>query len=367
MAERLKNYYGKPFIDILAATMQKVYGSFDVLLFTQLIFDEHWPSKTLKERMRHISTTLHTVLPGNYPEKITILRQAAPLMHDVSKHSGLLTMFFPDFVELYGQDDWDQSIVALEEFTQYSSSEFAVRPFIEKNQHRMMQQMYQWAHHPHYHVRRLASEGCRPRLPWAKALPALKKDPSAIFSILEVLKDDTHLYVRRSVANNLNDISKDHPDKVMAIAAAWQNATTHRTRLVKHACRTMLKAANPQALALFGFTSAEHVTIHHLSLNQTVLPIGGTILFQCDIEVFTAGTLRLEYAIDFVKSRGTISRKVFQIKEGTYQTGVFSVQKSHGFRQMTTRKHYPGKHRLYIIINGRVMSDIAFFLKYPSM
>jgi 3-methyladenine DNA glycosylase AlkC len=129
-------------------------------------------------------------------------------------------LFFPDFVETYGLEHWDRSVAALEKFTRMSTSEFAVRPFLKRNQPRMMAQMAAWSKHESEHVRRLASEGCRPRLPWADALPALKRDPAPIWPILEQLKADPSEYVRRSVANNLNDISKDHPEQVLAIAQA---------------------------------------------------------------------------------------------------------------------------------------------------
>src|SRR5690606_550673 len=144
-------------------------------------------------------------LPPDYIEAVGVLKKAAPYF------TGLEAMIFPDFVETYGLDHWEASMDALELMTRYSSSEYAVRPFIAKDTERMMAQMLEWAHSDSEHVRRLASEGCRPRLPWAMGLTMLKKDPSPILPILETLKQDESLYVRRSVANNLNDISKDHP------------------------------------------------------------------------------------------------------------------------------------------------------------
>jgi 3-methyladenine DNA glycosylase AlkC len=154
--------------------------------------------------MMHTSESLHIYLPMEYSESVQILMKAA------LKFSGFQYMFFPGFIELYGLDEYEQSIKALEIFTQHSSSEFAVRPFIKIYSHKMMEQMELWAESENHHVRRLSSEGCRPRLPWAIALPEFKKDPSPVIPILEKLKNDESEYVRRSVANNLNDISKDN-------------------------------------------------------------------------------------------------------------------------------------------------------------
>ena len=169
------------------------------------IFDNNWKDKALKQRMKHISASLHHYLPMQYSDAIQILMKSS------SKFRGFQYMFFPGFVERYGLNQYETSIQALEHFTKHSSSEFAVRPFITKYNHKMMAQMEVWAESDNHPIRRLASEGCRPRLPWATALPEFKQDPAPILPILEKLKNDESEYVRRSVANNLNDISKDHP------------------------------------------------------------------------------------------------------------------------------------------------------------
>ena len=204
-----------------------------------------WPERALKDKMRHSTLALHDVLPQDYRTALALLREVAPM---VDRH-GFEKMIFPDFVEVYGLDDWDVSLPALEQFTQQMSAEFAVRPFIVNDQARMMAQMFQWAHHASPAVRRLATEGCRPRLPWAMSLPALKADPSPILPILDALKADSSEDVRRSVANNLNDISKDHPDMVIDVLRRWQTEPSPEIqKIVNHALRTLIKAGHPDAL-----------------------------------------------------------------------------------------------------------------------
>jgi len=247
-------------------------------------------------------------------------------------------------------------------FTPYPSSEFAVRPFIMKYPTKMMQQMQDWAHHEDEHVRRLASEGCRPRLPWAMQLPQFIKDPAPILEILEILKDDASLYVRRSVANNLNDISKDHPDIVFNLTKDWLGKSKETDWLVKHACRTLLKQANAQVLSLFGFTRAKHVQLDNFQVTPKV-QWSEHLLFSADISSKkTLGMLRIEFAIDFVKSNGKTSRKIFKISESNYLEKSKHIKKHFSFKPISTRKYYPGTHQLSLIINGQTIQTKTFKL-----
>ena len=183
MAELLKNLYSPKLIASLCSSLKSEYSQFDSERFTANIFDREWDEKELKSRMKHISENLRKSLPNDYQEALEILKSAAP------DFSGFEYMFFPGYVELYGLDEYEASIPALEYFTEFSSSEFAVRPFIEKYPNQMMSQMEEWAESDNHHIRRLASEGCRPRLPWAKALPDFKKNPKPVLRVLEKLKN----------------------------------------------------------------------------------------------------------------------------------------------------------------------------------
>ena len=238
MPEKLKNiFFTKVFVENLAKAIKKEQGSFDKNKFMRLVFDQEWKKLELKAKMRHITGCLYETLPDDYVEAVKILKKVAP------HFSGFDAMVFPDYVECYGLNHEKISLDALKLFTKCCSSEFGIRPFLLKNPIQVMSYMEKWAKDQDPHVRRLASEGCRPRLPWARALPYFKKDPRLILSILDILKGDPSEYVRRSVANNLNDISKDHQDLVLDICENWYGESKEINWLVKHACRDMLKAA----------------------------------------------------------------------------------------------------------------------------
>lgn len=213
MAERLKDqFFTEESLQAMTKSILKAYPSFQTKEFLKLIYDPTWEQLELKQKMRHTTECLKKVLPQDYKEAIKILMKAAPEI------SGFEAMTLPDYVELYGLENWDLSFEALAHFTRFSSSEFAIRPFLAQKPQISIDYMFKLADHPDENVRRFASEGCRPRLPWAMALPVFKKDPSPILPILEKLKDDESEYVRRSVANNLNDISKDNPEILLELA-----------------------------------------------------------------------------------------------------------------------------------------------------
>jgi len=358
MPEPIKNCFNKKFIQSLATDIQSYYPAFDIKSFTRTIFSNDWNKKELKQRMRHISITLHEYLPANYKKALTILKKTS------RQSSGFEYMLFPDFIEVYGLDHYDESIKALEYFTKHSSSEFAVRPFIVKYNTQMMEQMGLWATSDNHHVRRLASEGCRPRLPWAMALPKFKQSPKPVIKILDRLRNDESEYVRRSVANNLNDISKDHPDLIIDIAKKWLGKNPEMDWLVKHGCRTLLKKGEPDILSLFGYSTPDHITTTQLT-STTKLNIGDDLLFSFAIKSKKKplGKLRIEYAIDFVKSNKKLSRKIFKVTEGNYDTLSKQINKKHSFRLITTRTYYPGLHKLAIIINGKQLCQTQFELK----
>jgi 3-methyladenine DNA glycosylase AlkC len=260
-------------------------------------------------------------------------------------------------------DNWDLSMPALKHFTQYYSSELAIRPFLAQDPEKGMAYMATWAEDKHPNVRRLASEGCRPRLPWAMALPKFKKDPSPILPILEKLKDDVSEDVRRSVANNLNDISKDNPEVALGVCEKWHGQSENTDKIVKHACRSLLKAGDKRALAIFGYSDPSLISVENLTLDKNVLSIGDAMTFSFDIAVTKKSTVRLEYAVYFVKAKGKSSKKVFKISEKDYEKGTFSVKRKQSFVEQTTRKHYPGTHQISIIVNGEEKAKISFELR----
>ncbi len=356
MTDPLKNAYNRAYLLRLAEAISASYPQFSRDQLLSSVFRKDWSGLELKDRMHRIADALHLCFDQDYKLALRHLKAAA------APFGGFEGMFFPDYVERYGMHAWQASINALGHFTKYSSSEFAVRPFIIQDQNRMMAQLQKWASHKNEHLRRLASEGCRPRLPWAIALPAFKRNPEPVIAILELLKQDPSVYVRRSVANNLNDISKDHPQRVLKIADAWLGKNPDTDWIVKHACRGLLKAGNSQAMRLFGFADPHNVHVTNLRTTKQRVAIGDDMRFSCSVSGPQQEFLRLEFAIDYCKKNGSHSRKVFKISESVLSNGQKEIDKRHAFKQLTTRVHYPGKHHLHIIVNGIVKASTSFTL-----
>ena len=362
MAELLKHGYNREFMAELARAVHSVYPSFDRQSFIDRVFDQHWQNLELKGRMQHIRHCLKVDLDLPYDQALVILMAIAP------RFGGFESMLLPDYVEAYGIEDWSSSMKGLEWFTRYSSSEFAVRPFIIKDSERMMEQMLEWSKNEDKHVRRLATEGCRPRLPWAQALPEFKRDPSAIFPIIEQLKTDQSEYVRRSVANNLNDIAKDHPQRVLEWAEDNIGKRENTDWIIKHGCRTLLKQANPRALQLFGFSDPSHVAVSELETECTSVEIGQslTLSFKLISHAKAIGLVRVEYGIEFVKANGKTSMKWFQVSETRITEKQKTYRRQHSFRQMSTRTHYAGTHQLRVRINGEEKASLDFAVVHPN-
>lgn len=272
-------------------------------------------------------------------------------------------MFLPDYVEVYGLDHYDDAIKALEYITQFTSCEFAVRPYMLKYGEKMMAQMTAWSLHDNYKVRRFASEGARPRLPWAMAIPYLKKDPSAVLPLLENLKNDPAEWVRRSVANNINDIAKDHPDIVLDIAKRWKGLSKETDAIVKHGSRTLLKQGNPEILKLYGL-DATHIEFSGFEVLTPKVKMGDSVEFSFAITNNDSQpqTVRLEYGMYYMKAKGQHAKKVFKISERVYQPGEKAViVRKQSFKAITTRVFYPGEHKLSIIINGEEKQPLLSF------
>lgn len=363
MPEPLKNIYSKTFIDEFTSLLKKVYPTLDTNRFTKLILNKDWPEKELKQRMRHIAESMRQVLPDNFKESTEIIiRCIDGLRKNQGEEMSFPYMFFPDFVEVYGIDDYENSIYAFEKITVFTSAEFAVRPFLIKYPEKMQQQMLKWSTHPQPMVRRLASEGFRPRLPWGMAVPYLKKDPAIILPVLENLKQDESETVRRSVANNLNDIAKEHPDLVMKIASQWQGISPETDWVIRHGSRTLLKRGNTGALKHFGLTETKGVSISDLKTNKKKIKIGDSLNFSFTMTVKKEAKLRIEYGIDFVKANGKPTRKIFKLSETVFEKGEYLLSRNQSFKDFTTRKHYPGKHTLAIIVNGKEKEKTEFIV-----
>ena len=302
----LKDVYSPTYIQKLACRINFFYPPLREKQFCNAIFTKEWDVLELKQRMSKITKVIYEYLPQDLTIATPILLQVAP------EFGGFHGMIFPHYFERFGQNNWALSMQALETLTIYSSSEFAVRPFLQRHPKKMMKVMLKWSTHQNEHVRRLATEGCRPRLPWAMALPEFKKDPSLILPILENLKDDPSEYVRRSVANNLNDISKDNPATIIEIASQWYGKNESTNKLLKHALRTMLKKGEPKALDIFGLGKLNDVSVTTLVIKTNHPQIGQPLEFFFSIKNKRkkAITVRVEYCIYFLKKNNSHSRKI---------------------------------------------------------
>jgi 3-methyladenine DNA glycosylase AlkC len=366
MSDLFKDKYNKEFFGELTEGLEKTVLHFNSAKFLREIYDTEWNSRELKQRMRHISTCLKNHLSDNYQKSTEQLQSLIIYFQNKGvTEKSLEFMFIPDFIELYGVEHYEVSVNAIEHITKFTSCEFAIRPFIIRYEKEIMRQMLTWAKHPHYAIRRLSSEGCRPRLPWAMALPALKEDPKLILPILEELKSDSSESVRRSVANNLNDISKDNPDIVVQTAIKWQGLSKETDWVIKHACRTLLKQGNKEAMQLFGFGSIEQVELANFRIETKKVKVGNNLEFSFRLlnQSNKSKKIRLEYGIYYKKANGTLSRKVFKISEKLYaQKSETKINRKQAFKIITTRKFYPGKHKLSLIINGNEMEAKEFEL-----
>ncbi|MCB0634113.1 MAG: DNA alkylation repair protein [Saprospiraceae bacterium] len=364
---KLKDIYTRELLEDFGNLLKKVWSPFPVEHFLEQVFQPLWEDLELKERMRHISDSLQTALPDDYHVALQILLNATQALID---HHGERMVFeygfLPDFVQRFGLEQPDLSIPGLELMTRWTSAEFAVRPYLKQYPDRMYVQMKDWAKHSSWCVRRLATEGFRPRLPWGMGIPVLKKEPQLILPVLEQLKDDPSESVRRSVANNLNDISKDHPEFVLEIAEQWLGDHDDTDWIVRHACRGLLKKGHPVALKLFGFNPDMNTITVHSFQHDAEVNIGERFHFQFTVrnEGKEDSQVRLEYAIDYQTLSGKISHKVFKISEFTLSAGEEKhFVKNQRFQNFTTRQHYPGEHLISIKVNGQFVASGRFEVK----
>lgn len=366
MGEPLKNMYNVQFFERLCPVLQQIIPEFDERKFIYSVYDTSWPDLELKQRTRQVTLALHGCLPSDFSHAAGMIVSIAKLLQkNKEKAQSYPFIFLPDYIELYGQNNFACSINAIEEVTKLVSAEFAIRPFIILYPKETMKQMLAWSKHPEPSVRRLSSEGCRPRLPWAMGLPGFKKDPSPILPVLENLKCDPSEYVRRSVANNLNDIAKDHPDLAFRISKQWQGKNGATDWIIKHGCRTLLKRGHEAILSLHGFSPNAKGSVKKLEVSKEVV-IGGSLNFNF---IFfsrekQSTQFRLEYGIDYLTRSGKVSRKIFKITENVFEPfDSIAIHRKQSFKDLTTRKHFKGKHYLRILANGKELAGSEFSVR----
>jgi 3-methyladenine DNA glycosylase AlkC len=321
----------------------------------------------LKDRVRLVRDTLREILPPSYPRALAILLEVAQR----PSLKGFDLWPITEFVQAYGLEDFDRSLDALRLLTQRFTAEFALRPFLKVHHARTFAVLGLWAQDANAHVRRAASEGSRPRLPWGERVPALMEDPGPGLAVLEKLRFDPEIFVRRSVANHLNDIAKDHPAIVIDTLRRWSRdaPATQRsdvTWLVKHALRGLIKKGDPGALALIGVRQRADVVLRKFALARRTVRVGDALEFGFTLESTSRRSQRLvvDYVVHFVTASGRHGARVFKLKTFELPAGArVSLSKAHSLRPITTRTYYPGEHRLEIQINGTVKHDVRWVLR----
>ena len=368
MAEALVNQFG-PTVPKQIGAMLSAAGKFDAAAFLATTLDGYH-SLNLMQRGVKIADALHMHLPTDYGKAIKLLLKSIDVPRHTAADTGIAPFFYLPhtlFVARHGLEHFELSMQAQYVLTQRFTAEFSIRPFIERYPRQTLSLLKKWAHDDNEHIRRLVSEGTRPRLPWASRLREFQKDPTPVLSLLELLKDDASLYVRRSVANNLNDIGKDHPDVLVKTAQRWmQDASDNRLWIIKHALRSAVKRAEPAALSVLGFGKAAKVTLGDISITPQHARIGQQITagFSLHNPARRSQQVLVDFRIHYIKANGVAKPKVFKLKQVMLMPGeTVNFRKRISLQEMTTRKHYPGTHRVDVVINGTAQPLGKFELK----
>lgn len=374
MAEPFKNLFNPKLIALMGENFARVDRNFDADRFVALATN-NMKELELKQRSNQICDALTATMPSNFREACETLTKALHPDEEVhfsemeTDESGIAdwgVMPMADYVAEHGLGDFDYSLEVLAEMTKRSSSEFAIRHFFIADQNRTMDKTMEWAKDENFHVRRLASEGSRPRLPWGLQLKEFVIDPSPLLPMFEILKDDSEEYVRRSLANNINDIAKDHPTVVSTIAANWmKDASKDRARLVKHACRTLVKNGHKPTLEALGY-SAPKVILEELIISTPTVMLGEVLEFAITLTstAKTSQPLIIDFIIHHRKANGSTTPKTFKWKILDLAEGkTLSASKRHPMKPITTRVYYQGTHTLEIQINGEIFGTQDFEFK----
>jgi 3-methyladenine DNA glycosylase AlkC len=306
-----------------------------------------------------MADAMHSHLPQPFPRAARVLVSSLGPEHESTEVFGMAPLrYMPHvfFVQKYGLEDFEASMHAQYELTKRFSAESSIRAFLVRYPEATYARLIEWSTDPNPHVRRLVSEGSRPRLPWAPRLRAFQEDPAPVLALLDRLKDDPVRYVQRSVANNLNDIGKDHPDVLVATCRRWSlGATNGRSWIVKHALRSLVKKGHRGALLTLGVGAKPKVSVGRVRMTRKVVRIGDSVRFSFVLRsrANRKQELEVDYAVHFVKANGTTRPKVFKLQRLTLERGAaVELGGRVSFAPMTTRRPFPGKHHIELLING---------------
>ncbi|MDZ7592091.1 MAG: DNA alkylation repair protein [Rubrivivax sp.] len=377
MAEPFKNLVNPALVRAAVPALQRAWPDFDGERFAMLACDG-LEALELKARAMHVCAALEATLPADFVAAAEVIEAAlappestdsmAPTKDQTSGLRGWILWPAGEYIARHGQGHPQRALAALHALTQRFTAEFAIRPFIVRHPALVFTTLQRWTTDASPHVRRLVSEGSRPRLPWGLRLQALVRDPSPTLPLLAALQDDPSAYVRRSVANHLNDIAKDHPQ----VVADWllthlPGAPAPRRALLRHASRTLVKQGHPGVMTAWGLGAALRGEAA-LTLAPRRVTLGGAITFTLHLRSSSkrAQKLAVDYAVHHVKADGSRTPKVF--KGWTIDLpahGETTLVKHHVLRPVTTRRYHAGEHGLVVQVNGRPVAEGSFTLLVP--
>lgn len=358
--EPLKEMFDQSYYEQLSKVCEQVIPHFDRKHFLKKCL-HHLDTRSLNERLRHTSQVLFEHLSGNSKKDFQLIKKIAFQMP-----TGYTSLVYPDFISQFGMSEFDLSMQYLAELTSLGSSEFAVRHFLRADFERALIHLKHWAKQDNHHVRRLSSESCRPRLPWSFKLDAVVRAPQLTRPILDHLKKDESLYVRKSVANHINDFSKDHPKYVIDLVKEWKGQHTHTDWIIQRACRTLIKKGEPDLLKVMGVKTGVEVKLSNFKILNTPIQLGEDLAFSFDLDSVSKRNERLivDYVIDYCRPENRTSSKVFKLKTFDIHPGEkLMIQKKQTMKDFSTRKHFAGKHQLSIQVNGKILAKKIFDLQ----
>lgn len=371
--EPFKEVFHRKAISAMGRVFARHSNHFDEKRFVALAA-KNLDALELKQRSEQIYRALVTMLPDDFPTAARIILASLHPACDANAQKlgvtddgvqGWMIMPLAEFAGRQGIDHIPIALDLLKELTMRFTSEFGIRHLWLARPHDVLPIVTSWTKHENEHVRRLVSEGSRPRLPWGMQLPAFIVDPKTTLPLLTALRDDPSPYVRRSVANHLNDIAKDHPAVVLNIAIKWhRRAPIERQRLLRHALRNLLKQGHSAALALYELLPPK-LAKATLTISQTEVPLGGELAFTLDLRALELSPqrLRLDIVMHYQKANGRLAPKVFRWKDITLAPGEnHSATRKQSFRPITTRVYHLGLHRVEIKANGSVIAGADFTL-----
>lgn len=360
-----KLWINRDVLKTIAKSLAKAYPEFDQKRFVAIA--PRLESLELKGRVGLVCDQLRAQLPEDFEEATGILLASV----EFGELKGFALWPYAEFLRRYGIDDLECALRGMESLTTYFTSEFAVRPYLIEHRKKTLSYLLKCTGSDNVHVRRWASEGSRPRLPWGEKLREFIADPTHTLPILERLRFDSELYVRKSVANHLNDISKDHPRIVVETLRRWRAEASEQDRdkvewIVRRSIRSLIKNGDPRALQLVGASPNVSARISGLKLDRRIYKVGDRLEFDFRVESTATKTQRLvvDYILHYMKANGKTSPKVFKLKTFDLAKGESQrIEKCHHLKQVTTRRHYPGRHILEIQVNGAVRAKAHFELK----